>query len=113
MNSYNAPMFGLIRNFFSVSDLSVLAHLQHAPKWISSELAGLGFADMARTILSARPLRRMKRDLSRAPHAGRQLPSSSVPTFLRLCQFSTVCMKASMETPPFLPHTGPRVFGPP
>ncbi|MBB4193091.1 hypothetical protein GGE45_001676 [Rhizobium aethiopicum] len=51
----DAPMFGFIRNSFGVGNiLPVLPHLQHVPRWISSQPAGLGFADIARTILSAR-----------------------------------------------------------
>lgn len=51
----DAPMFGFIRNSFGVGNiLPVLPHLQHVPRWISSQPAGLGFADIAGTILNAR-----------------------------------------------------------
>ncbi|MBX4924284.1 HAD-IIB family hydrolase [Rhizobium binae] len=51
----DASMFGFIRNSFGVSNiLPVLPHLQHVPKWISAQPAGLGFADIAITILNAR-----------------------------------------------------------
>ncbi|PDT10419.1 HAD-IIB family hydrolase [Rhizobium sp. M1] len=50
----DAPMFGFIPNSFGVSNIvPVLPHLQHVPKWISAQPAGLGFADIARTILNA------------------------------------------------------------
>ena len=50
----DAPMFGFIPNSFGVSNIvPVLPHLQHVPKWISAQPAGLGFADIARTILDA------------------------------------------------------------
>ncbi|WP_064695201.1 HAD family hydrolase [Rhizobium aegyptiacum] len=51
----DASMFGFIRNSFGVGNIvPVLPYLRHVPKWISSEPAGLGFADIARTILNAR-----------------------------------------------------------
>lgn len=50
----DAPMFGFIRNSFGVNNIiPVLPHLQFAPKWVSSQPAGLGFADIARSILHA------------------------------------------------------------
>ncbi|MBY5561437.1 HAD family hydrolase [Rhizobium leguminosarum] len=50
----DAPMFGFIRNSFGVNNIiPVLSQLQYAPKWVSSQPAGLGFADIARTILNA------------------------------------------------------------
>ncbi|ANK88055.1 MULTISPECIES: HAD family hydrolase [unclassified Rhizobium] len=51
----DVPMFGFIRNSFGVGNiLPVLPYLQHVPRWISSQPAGLGFADIASTILNAR-----------------------------------------------------------
>ena len=50
----DAPMFGFIRNSFGVNNIiPVLPHLQFAPKWVSSQPAGLGFADIAHSILHA------------------------------------------------------------
>jgi HAD superfamily hydrolase (TIGR01484 family) len=50
----DAPMFGFIRNSFGVNNIiPVLAQLQYAPRWISLQPAGLGFADIARSILHA------------------------------------------------------------
>lgn len=50
----DAPMFGYIRNSFGVNNiLSILPQLPHAPRWISTRVAGLGFADIGRTILAA------------------------------------------------------------
>lgn len=50
----DAPMFGYIRNSFGVNNIvSILPHLTHAPRWISTRAAGLGFADIGRTILAA------------------------------------------------------------
>jgi hypothetical protein len=47
-------MFGFIRNSFGVNNIiPVLSQLQYAPKWVSSQPAGLGFADIAQTILDA------------------------------------------------------------
>ncbi|MBW9054504.1 HAD family hydrolase [Rhizobium mesosinicum] len=50
----DAPMFGYIANSFGVNNiLSILPQLPHAPRWISSRPAGLGFADIGTTILAA------------------------------------------------------------
>ncbi len=50
----DAPMFGYIGNSFGVNNvLSILPELPHAPRWISTRPAGLGFADIGETILAA------------------------------------------------------------
>ncbi len=50
----DAPMFGYIDNSFGVNNvLSILPQLSHAPRWISTRPAGLGFADIGETILAA------------------------------------------------------------
>lgn len=50
----DASMFGYIGNSFGVNNiLSILPQLTHAPRWISTRPAGLGFADIGATILAA------------------------------------------------------------
>lgn len=50
----DAPMFGFIRNSFGVNNiLPVLDSLPHVPRWVSNRPAGLGFADIAKTVLQA------------------------------------------------------------
>ena len=51
----DAPMFGFIRNSFGVANiLPVLDDLPFRPRWIADRQAGLGFADVAGTLLQAR-----------------------------------------------------------
>jgi HAD superfamily hydrolase (TIGR01484 family) len=50
----DAPMFGYIRNSFGVGNIvPILPQLPVAPRWVATRHAGLGFADIARTILAA------------------------------------------------------------
>lgn len=51
----DAPMFGYIRNSFGVRNiLPIMDKLPHKPRWVSSEPAGLGFRDIATTLLRAK-----------------------------------------------------------
>ncbi|KRA40247.1 HAD-IIB family hydrolase [Devosia sp. Root635] len=51
----DAPMFGYFRNAFGVANiLPVLDDIATKPRWISSRPAGLGFVDIARTMIAAR-----------------------------------------------------------
>jgi hydroxymethylpyrimidine pyrophosphatase-like HAD family hydrolase len=51
----DAPMFGYIRNSFGVGNIvPILPQLPIAPKWIATRPAGLGFTDIARTLLASR-----------------------------------------------------------
>lgn len=51
----DAPMFGFFSNAFGVANiLPVLADIPTKPKWISSRPAGLGFVDIAHTLIAAR-----------------------------------------------------------
>lgn len=50
----DAPMFGYFRNSFGVANIMpVLDQLPAKPKWISQRPAGLGFVDIAATLISA------------------------------------------------------------
>ncbi|WIY53590.1 hydrolase [Devosia sp. YIM 151766] len=52
----DAPMFGFFRNAFGVANIMpVLDQLAAKPRWISARPAGLGFVDIARTVLAAQP----------------------------------------------------------
>jgi HAD superfamily hydrolase (TIGR01484 family) len=51
----DASMFGFIRNSFGVRNIEpVLAQLPHKPRWISGQPAGLGFVEVAKTLLDAK-----------------------------------------------------------
>lgn len=51
----DGPMFGFIRNSFGVGNiLPILDDLLFKPQWIVNRPAGLGFADIATALLSAR-----------------------------------------------------------
>ncbi len=51
----DAPMFGYISNSFGVRNIvPILDKLSHRPQWVSAEPAGIGFADIAGTLLAAR-----------------------------------------------------------
>ena len=50
----DAPMFGFFRNAFGVANVvPVLKDIPVKPRWISERPAGLGFVDIARTVLAA------------------------------------------------------------
>lgn len=51
----DAPMFSFFRNSFGVANIiPVLDDIPTRPRWISERPAGLGFADIAQTLLAAR-----------------------------------------------------------